>query len=127
MALFRTTGANETVSPLPANGVILRPPEMSDHAEWAAVREASRDFLTPWEPIWPADDLTRGAFRLRLKRYAEDHRADLAYAFLVLRASDEAIVGGVTLANVRRGVAQTGSLGYWMGESFARQGQIGRA
>ena len=37
-------------------------------------------------------------------------------------SSDHALVGGLTLANIRRGVAQAGSLGYWIGEPFARRG-----
>ena len=36
--------------------------------------------------------------------------------------SDNALVGGLTLANIRRGVAQAGSLGYWIGAPFARAG-----
>src|SRR5262249_51739760 len=103
-------------------GVTRRPPLMSDFAEWAALREESRDFLVPWEPTWPGDDLTRGAFRRRLKRYAEDQRTDSAYAFLIFRASDSAMVGGITLANLRRGVAHAGSIGYWVGQRFSRQG-----
>jgi ribosomal-protein-alanine N-acetyltransferase len=99
-------------------------PQMTDYPEWVALREASRDFLTPWEPTWPSDDLTRSAFRRRIKRYVEDQRADQAYAFLIFRAKDNALVGGLTLANVRRGVAQSGSLGYWMGAKFARQGYM---
>ncbi len=88
------------------------------------LREVSRAFLVPWEPTWPADDLTRGAFRRRLKRYAEDLRGDLAYAFLIFRSDDDAMVGGLTLANIRRGVAQAGSIGYWVGAPFARQGYM---
>ena len=88
------------------------------------MREASRDFLVPWEPTWPDDDLTRGAFRRRLKRYAEDQRSDLAYAFLIFRSDDNALVGGLTLANIRRGVAQAGSIGYWIGAPFARKGYM---
>jgi ribosomal-protein-alanine N-acetyltransferase len=95
---------------------------MSDCSEWAALREASRDFLTPWEPTWPADDLTRSSFRRRIKRYSEDQRSDLAYAFFIFRKPDDALVGGLTLANIRRGCAQAGSLGYWMGAPYARQG-----
>jgi ribosomal-protein-alanine N-acetyltransferase len=95
---------------------------MSDYSEWTTLREASRAFLTPWEPTWPADDLSRSAFRRRLRRYAEDQRADTSYAFFLFRKSDEALVGGLTLANIRRGVAQAGSLGYWIGEPFARRG-----
>jgi ribosomal-protein-alanine N-acetyltransferase len=97
---------------------------MTDHAEWAALREASREFLIPWEPTWPADDLTRGAFRRRIRRYSEDIRTDQGYAFLVFRKSDDVLVGGLTLANIRRGVAQAGSLGYWMGLPYVRQGYM---
>ena len=88
------------------------------------MREQSRNFLTPWEPTWPADDLTRASFRRRIRRYAEDQRNDLAYAFLIFRSSDNALVGGLTLANIRRGVAQAGSIGYWVGAPFARQGYM---
>src|SRR5438128_7506332 len=100
---------------------------MADFPEWAALREASRTFLTPWEPTWLHDDLTRGAFRRRLKRYAEDLRTDQAYPFFLFRRADSALVGGLTLANVRRGVAQAGSLGYWIGEPFARRGLMSGA
>jgi ribosomal-protein-alanine N-acetyltransferase len=34
------------------------------------------------------------------------------------------LVGGLTLANIRRGVAQAGSLGYWTGLSFVRLGYM---
>jgi len=100
---------------------------MGDYGDWAALRETSRAFLTPWEPTWPLDDLTRGAFRRRLKRYAEDLRCDQAYSFFLFRKSDNVLVGGLTLANVRRGVAQAGSLGYWMGAPYARQGHMSAA
>src|SRR2546422_6322076 len=121
MALFRTVNFADQPPLIEGDGVYLRAPQTGDYAEWAGLREASRAFLTPWEPTWPADDLTRSAFRRRLRRYAEDQRADQAYAFFLFR-SDELLVCGLTLANLRRGVAQTGSLGYWTGERYARQG-----
>src|ERR1051325_8158820 len=122
MALFRTV--DDTLPSIAGHGVTLRVPQSNDFSEWADLRELSRAFLTPWEPTWPADDLTRGAFRRRLKRYNEDLRADLAYAFLIFRNDDNALVGGLTLANIRRGVAQAGSIGYWVGAPFARQGYM---
>jgi ribosomal-protein-alanine N-acetyltransferase len=124
MAFFRSVNLSETSPSIAGEGVFLRAPDMSDFGRWASLREQSRAFLTPWEPTWPADDLTRGAFRRRLKRYAEDQRSDLAYAFLLFRQADDALVGGLTLANIRRGVAQTASLGYWMGEAFVRRGYM---
>ena len=124
MAFFRTVTSNETLPAVAGAGVTLRVPQGGDYAEWAALRETSRAFLVPWEPTWPDDDLTRGAFRRRIKRYAEDLRNDLAYAFLIFRNEDNALVGGLTLANIRRGVAQAGSIGYWTGAPFARKGHM---
>lgn len=126
MAFFRTVGFVDTEPAIAGQGVYLRAPQTGDFAAWAALREQSREFLTPWEPIWPSDDLTRGAFRRRLRRYVEDQRNDQAYAFLVFR-SDDVLVGGLTLANIRRGVAQAGSLGYWIGAPFAHRGYMSAA
>jgi [ribosomal protein S5]-alanine N-acetyltransferase len=124
MAFFRTVSFSEQLPAVVGEGVMLRPPQMSDYPEWAALREASRAFLTPWEPTWPPDDLTRSSFRRRIKRYTEDQRCDLAYPYFVFRRADGAMVGGLTLANVRRGCAQTGNLGYWIGAIHARQGYM---
>jgi ribosomal-protein-alanine N-acetyltransferase len=124
MAFFRTVSFSEQLPVVTGAGVVLRAPQMSDYAEWAALREASRDFLTPWEPTWPADDLTRAAFRRRIRRYTEDQRSDLAYPFFIFSADDHRLLGGLTLANIRRGCAQAGSLGYWMGEAHAHRGHM---
>ncbi len=124
MAFFRTVSLSDLMPAIAGEGVVLRAPQMTDFAAWAALRAASRDFLTPWEPTWPADDLTRTSFRRRIKRYSEDQRSDLAYAFFLFRKHDDLLVGGLTLANIRRGCAQAGSLGYWMGAAHARQGYM---
>jgi ribosomal-protein-alanine N-acetyltransferase len=108
------------------NGVTLRLPRMGDFESWARLRGESREFLVPWEPVWPEDDLTRAAFRRRLQRYANDRETDLGYSFFVFNGHG-AIVGGLTLNNVRRGVAQAASLGYWMGERHARKGYMSAA
>ncbi|MGA8615124.1 MAG: GNAT family protein [Xanthobacteraceae bacterium] len=124
MAFFRTINFSEPLASIGGEGVTLRTPQMTDYNEWAALREASRAFLMPWEPTWPADDLTRGSFRRRIRRYAEDLRTDQGYAFLIVRNTDGALVGGLTLANIRRGVAQAGNLGYWMGRPYVRCGYM---
>ena len=126
MAFFRSIHVSEQLPVVQGDNVFLRAPQMIDFDEWAALREKSRDFLVPWEPTWPEDDLTRSAFRRRLRRYSEDMRGDLTYPFLLFRKSDNALLGGLTLTNIRRGVAQAGSLGYWTGAPFARQGYMSR-
>lgn len=127
MSLFRTVSWPEPPTVIEGEGVVLRAPQMGDFAAWAALREASREFLTPWEPLWPTYDLTRGSFRRRLRRYARDIREDKAYPFLVFRAADRVLLGGLSLANVRRGVTQTANLGYWMGAAHAGKGHMSAA
>ncbi|MEJ1157769.1 GNAT family N-acetyltransferase [Prosthecomicrobium sp. N25] len=105
-------------------GLYLRAPAMSDHAAWAALREQSRAFLTPWEPSWPVDDLERAAFRRRIKRYQQEIRADHGYPFFLFRSADHALLGGLTLSYVRRGVTQSCALGYWMGAAHAGKGYM---
>ncbi|WP_193367330.1 GNAT family N-acetyltransferase [Pelagibius marinus] len=107
--------------------VFLVPPRMSDWKAWAGLREESRGFLTPWEPTWPHDALGRHAFRRRLRAYNQEWRQGTGFSFLVYRLSDSTLMGGVTLSNVRRGVAQAASMGYWIGERFARQGFMSEA
>jgi ribosomal-protein-alanine N-acetyltransferase len=104
--------------------VYLRYPRIADYASWARLRGESREFLSKWEPIWADDELTRGAFRRRIKRYHKETRLDSAYVFFVFRKSDDMLMGGCTLSNVRRGVTQCCALGYWIGARFARQGYM---
>ncbi len=106
--------------------VYLRMPERGDWEAWASLRASSRRFLEPWEPSWPPDALSRLSFRARVARYVEDWRTDQAYNFFVF-ADDDALVGGIGLSNVRRGVSETASLGYWVGEPYARQGYMSAA
>jgi ribosomal-protein-alanine N-acetyltransferase len=125
MALFGL-GA-DAAPPVEGDGLYLRAPETRDYESWAALRAESRAFLTPWEPTWPEDDLTRSAFRRRLRRYAEDLARDEAHPFFIFEARSHRLLGGLTLSNVRRGVAQTATLGYWMGAPHAGRGHMTRA
>ncbi len=104
--------------------VYLRPPQPGDWAEWARLRAESRAFLAPWEPIWADDELTRNGYRRRLRRYNRDAQEGYGYAFFVFRAADDALLGGLTLSNVRRGVTQSCSLGYWTGKPYAGNGYM---
>jgi ribosomal-protein-alanine N-acetyltransferase len=100
---------------------------MRDYVEWAELREKSRSFLTPWEPLWPIDDLTRASFRYRVRRHAEEMARDEAYSFFIFRDEDDALMGGLSFGHVRRGVSQAATLGYWMGEPYAGKGHMTRA
>lgn len=115
-------GGREPV--LHGEGVYLRYPQMSDYTSWSKLREGSRTFLSRWEPTWASDELSRAAFRRRLRRYQREIRGDLAYPFLLFRNTDNVLIGGCTLSNVRRGVTQSATIGYWVGAAHARQGHM---
>ncbi len=127
MSLFRLTKAPEMEPLIRGDGLYLRPAVAGDFSGWAQLRAESRAFLTPWEPTWPEDDLTRAAFRRRLRRQVEDMARDESFAFLIFDAASDALLGGLTLGGIRRGVAQAATLGYWMGERYAGRGRMTRA
>ena len=124
LAITRFFGAAPPSFRVVGPRVTLRTPEREDFDEWAILRAESRAFLAPFEPSWPNDAVTRAGFRHRLQRYAADWRSDQGYSFLLTRRADRVLLGGISVSNVRRGVAETASLGYWVGERFARQGYM---
>ncbi len=146
MALLRSAKPTDAAPIIRGEGVILRAPHMVDYPAWAELRAASRDHLQPWEPLWSRDELSRAAYRHRVRHYQREAREDLGYAYLVFaapqpgvggfvqpgyraartpthaRSAEPALVGGVTLTNVRRGVTQAATLGYWLGAPYVGRG-----
>ena len=104
--------------------VYLRAPHPDDWREWAELRAQSRAFLQPWEPTWPEDGLTRDHFRRRLRQHMKEGKAGEGYSFFAYLRDSKALLGGITLGNIRRGVAQSGSIGYWMGQPHAHHGYM---
>jgi [ribosomal protein S5]-alanine N-acetyltransferase len=113
--------------PLEGQRIILQRPTMRHYAAWAAVRRESRAFLEPWEPRWTRDELEKSAFRERLARYRRERRDGSGYVYFIFAKDRMQLIGGITLGHLRRGVAQCGVIGYWMGERFAGQGYMSEA
>ena len=105
----------------------LRLPEHGDWRQWSEVREASAEFLVKWEPVWSNDHLTRRAFTNRVYWAQRAEAQGQALPTLLIRRADQQLLGALTLDNIRRGPAQTGTLGYWIGAPFARQGYMREA
>ena len=127
IAALRSLATGTPTLRLAGPRVYLRPPNDRDWHAWAELRAASRTFLEPWEPIWPHDSMSRGSYRRRMRQASAEWYDGLSFSFHIFRAADDAIIGGITLANVRRGVAQCGTLGYWIGRPHARQGFMSEA
>ncbi|MEP0323555.1 GNAT family N-acetyltransferase [Bauldia litoralis] len=124
MAFLRSISTVSTSPTIRAERVLLRAPMLADYPQWAKLREDSRSFLAPWEPIWPADDLTKLSFRRRIRRYQREIRNGSGYPMFVFSPDGETLLGGLTLSQVQRGVAQSAVLGYWMGMPFAGKGYM---
>ncbi|MDA0720266.1 GNAT family N-acetyltransferase [Yoonia sp.] len=105
----------------------LRAPMHTDFRPWAALRQASADFLTPWEPSWASDHLSRRGFTNRVYWAQRSIAQGSALPLFLFRRSDDALLGAITLDHIKRGPAQSGITGYWIGAPFARQGYMREA
>ena len=107
--------------------LVLRLPVHSDFRAWSTLRRDSAAFLVPWEPAWAPDHLARKAFTNRVYWSASAHANGTALPLFLIRREDGVLVGAITPDNIRRGPAQCGVLGYWVGQPFARQGYMREA
>lgn len=107
-------------------GLLLRHPRWSDYEAWSQLRENSREHLSPWEPSWNPEHLLRRNYKHRLSVLKKQVSNQESFFFHVFRIPGETLIGAVNVTRIQRSVAQSGQLGYWLGESFSGQGH-GRA
>ena len=107
--------------------LVLRPPQHGDYRAWSALRRDSAAFLQPWEPTWANDHLSRKSFTNRVYWAQRSITGGTAVPLFLIRKSDDMLLGAITLDNIRRGPAQAGTTGYWIGEPFARAGYMREA
>jgi len=107
--------------------VFLRPPKRRDALKWQKLRISSKSFLVPWEPSWDASSCSRRAYLRYFKNSNYLANMDRAYSFLIFKTDDKTLLGGINVGNVRRGVSQSASLGYWIGEKYSRNGYMKEA
>lgn len=105
----------------------LRPPVHGDYHAWSALRQNSQAFLAPWEPSWAADHLVRKAYTNRVYWAQRSIASGTALPLFLIRRSDDVLLGAITLDNIRRGPAQAGTTGYWIGQNYARHGYMKEA
>jgi ribosomal-protein-alanine N-acetyltransferase len=107
--------------------MILRPPVHGDFRHWSALRDQSSEFLTPWEPRWARDHLSRKSFVNRVYWASRAIAQGTALPLFMERREDGRLLGAITLDNIRRGPAQAATIGYWVGEPHAREGYMREA
>ncbi|SLN57904.1 Putative ribosomal N-acetyltransferase YdaF [Pseudoruegeria aquimaris] len=107
--------------------LVLRLPSHGDFRAWAHLRQESADFLQPWEPSWSEAHLTRKSFTNRVYWAQRSLAQDMAVPLFLFDRQTDSLLGAITLDNIRRGPAQSATLGYWVGARYARQGYMGEA
>jgi ribosomal-protein-alanine N-acetyltransferase len=127
LRILKSWSAQPATLRIEGEHVYLRPIQDRDWRAWSELRGASRAFLEPWEPLWPPDALSRLSYRRRLDQAMGELKSETGYPFHIIRRRDEQLLGGVTMSNVRRSVAQSATLGYWIAEPFARKGHMSEA
>jgi ribosomal-protein-alanine N-acetyltransferase len=105
----------------------LKAPCADDYEAWAKLRAASRRHTEQWEPAWTEDELTRTAYRARLRRYDQDWKDGRGAPFFIVRKKDNLLVGACNLNNIKRGVMQSADIGYWIGAPYVRRGYARQA
>jgi len=110
-----------------AENVTLRMPIMADHLHWVQLRQESADFLRQWEPVWAQDHFSRRAFNNRVFWARKTYESGKGLPLFIIRRQDHALLGAITLDNIRRGPSMCGTLGYWIGEEYARLGYMSDA
>ncbi len=103
--------------------VMLRPLTAADWPRWSEVRQRNERWLTPWEPLRPANMLDptrdRDAFASRCNARDRDRQMGIAYGFGLFVGADFA--GEINLNGVVRGAQQSATVGYWIDRDKAGQ------
>lgn len=102
----------------------LRQPAEGDFAAWVELRRNSRNFLVPWEPMWPEDDLTRIGYRRRLKAYDYQRQNGTGRTYFIFNRVTHTLLGGISLTRITHGTTRSAMLGYWMGVDHAGKGHM---
>ena len=95
---------------LAGDRIYLRPPKRKDALKWQKLRLASKEFLVPYEPSWDAYSCTRRAYLRFLKNSYYLANMDRAYSFLIFIKTDNILLGGINVGNIKRGVSQSASI-----------------
>ena len=100
---------------------------MKDHLQWVEQRQDSRQFLENWEPVWSPDYYSKRAFQNRVYWANKSFKNLSSLPLFIIKRDSQQLVGAITLDNIRRGPSQSGTLGFWIGQDFARLGYMSEA
>ena len=110
----------------------LRALRVRDASVWSDLRIRNESWLTRWEGRPPdspemtwAERHSTATYASMLRVLRRESKAGRCLPFAV--TYDRALVGQVTVQNVIRGAFHSGTVGYWVDESFAGRGVMSTA
>ncbi len=124
---FNTRFLKLAKQPLVGQSVYLKMAEKQHFIEFQKLRFDNQEFLTPFEPKWRADALSKRAFYARVRNDRFLASNDDKYAYLIFKKSDDCLIGGINMNNINRGVFQACSLGYWLAKNENSKGLMSDA
>ncbi len=104
--------------------LVLRLPRPGDYVAWSTLRRSGDAFLSKWEPIRSASYDSKRAFADRCHWARHAARSGRGLPYLLTERHGGQIIGALTLDNIRHGPSMTGTVGYWIGPEYARQGYM---
>lgn len=114
---------------LRGENIELRPPRISDRAQWNQVRVENKEWLAPWEATLPhtpqgapaSEFLTkRPSFLSMVRALNREAQAGRSYSFMIWHEKN--LVGQVTLGGVIYGALRGAHIGYWIDKNYAGRG-----
>lgn len=114
----------EKLMDLQGERICLLPWRKRDLSQWVALRSENRDFLQPFEPLWPEDMPSATAFERRRLKFKQDAEMDQGYGFLLHLKNEKVLIGGLSLYHLRRGALHCANISYWIGQEYSRQGYM---
>ena len=105
----------------------LRLPELKDYEPWVNLRRKSESFLLPWEPELDRNFYALSSFKARVRWAKKKFNEKKVIHVFIFRQDDGILMGAITLSHLRKGAAQSGSIGYWLGEPYIKNGYMSEA
>lgn len=110
--------------------VLLKSADINDWRAWSQLRSISREYLTPWEPLWPTNAMSQNFFSNLQRRQWREWRRGSGFAFLIFLIEGEStgpLIGGINVNDIEWGGFSKGTLGYWIGHPYAGKGYMTEA
>ncbi|MFT9847071.1 GNAT family N-acetyltransferase [Aneurinibacillus sp. REN35] len=87
----------------------------------------NRSFLQPFEPIRPDTYFTIAGQRILIEEAVARQKAGIGYSFGIYLASEDTLIGRLSISNIVRGAWENGTVGYFIDQACNGRGYMTEA